>query len=928
MLAAADPGDLSHGASRSGRRATLAFTEMALDIIGRDEELAVLNAFIRRDDEGLLALVLEGAAGIGKSTLWLAGINTAREQRLRVLSARPAEAEKGLPYAGLGDLLHDVLDDVLPELPRPRRSALEVALLLEDSPWDVDPRAVAVAMRSVLDVLVAEAPVLLAVDDVQWLDPSSVAALSFALRRVGTQPVRLLLARRLGEEPPSVELEQRIGSDGIDRQRLESLSVGATQQLLDERLARRFARGTLLRIHEASGGNPFYSLEIARALGDEVDPTGPLPIPETLEQLVSARLHGLPQSTRAALLLVAASGTPSLLVLARGGATDEALQPAIGVRVVALSGDSIEFTHPLLASVLYHDASAAERRRVHATLAEIVDDPIERGRHLALSAHGANGQIATAVDEAAAVARARGAPIVAAELAEHAVRLTPSDAKADRRRRMIALPRAHLRAGDVRRARTLARELVAATPPGQVRAEALVVLSHVERAAGAGYERAIALRREALREPELSVRLQAELHQWLGDMVRMTDGLAVAEAHARTALELAEELDDDALRAGALSVLAVLRFNGANPGALTLAEQAYERAVATGDVQQRRNTAFSLAHILVWSLEAERARALLQSLCAELSERDELGAAEALWYLSLVELRACRFAAAAEYAARAEQIHVQYAIDQADQMMLYPPLLVAAYLGDLDRAQELADRLRVEWTWGIVKFWRGQTAQALEHFAAAETRDGGIRDPTMNWFYGEYAAALLEVGRVDEAVDLLDRWEDDATRVRRTWALAHVMRCRGLVAAARGDLDDAQALLERAVDAHTDVADPFGRARALLALGIVRRRARQKRAAREAIEAAVQQFEALEAGGWAAKARAELGRIGGRIREEGLSAAERRVAELVAEGRTNREVAAALFLGVSTVETHLRHIYAKLGVRSRTELARSLGSPS
>jgi DNA-binding CsgD family transcriptional regulator len=183
---------------------------------------------------------------------------------------------------------------------------------------------------------------------------------------------------------------------------------------------------------------------------------------------------------------------------------------------------------------------------------------------------------------------------------------------------------------------------------------------------------------------------------------------------------------------------------------------------------------------------------------------------------------------------------------------------------------------------------------------------------------------LLELGRIEDAVALLDQWEADALRVDREWVLAQVARCRGLVAAARGDIEHAQALLEEAVSKHEAVGDPFGRARALLALGAARRRARQKRAASEAIEAALAGFEELGAATWAEKARAELGRIGGRTREEGLTAAERRVAALVAEGRTNHEVAAALFLAERTVASHLTRIYAKVGVRSRTELARKV----
>jgi DNA-binding CsgD family transcriptional regulator len=199
-------------------------------------------------------------------------------------------------------------------------------------------------------------------------------------------------------------------------------------------------------------------------------------------------------------------------------------------------------------------------------------------------------------------------------------------------------------------------------------------------------------------------------------------------------------------------------------------------------------------------------------------------------------------------------------------------------------------------------------------------------DPARRFWRGDYAEALLALGRSEDAVRVVDAWEAAGTRLGMERVLAEAARCRGLVAAGRGDLDDARRLLEAAAAKHERVGDRFGRARSLLALGVVLRRARQKRASREAVEEATRIFEACLASGWADKARAELGRVGGRRREEGLTAAERRVAALVAEGRTNREVAAALVLGERTVETHLTHIYAKLGVRSRTELARTLAS--
>jgi DNA-binding CsgD family transcriptional regulator len=195
------------------------------------------------------------------------------------------------------------------------------------------------------------------------------------------------------------------------------------------------------------------------------------------------------------------------------------------------------------------------------------------------------------------------------------------------------------------------------------------------------------------------------------------------------------------------------------------------------------------------------------------------------------------------------------------------------------------------------------------------------RDAARRWWVGDQIEVLLELERVDEAERTLDAWERERkTEDERT--RAHITRCRGLLEAARANPPRSVALLTEAVRQHEAAGDTFGRGRALLALGAARRRERQKRPAREAITAALADFEKVGAATWSAKARAELGRIGGRTRAEGLTPAERRVAALVAEGRTNREVAAALFLGERTVETHLSHVYAKLGVRSRTELAR------
>nr|MBA2384448.1 hypothetical protein [Actinomycetota bacterium] len=542
---------------------------------------------------------------------------------------------------------------------------------------------------------------------------------------------------------------------------------------------------------------------------------------------------------------------------------------------------------------------------------------------------GPDAATAAELEEAAALALGRGAPIVAAELGEHALRTTPEHADEDRHRRGISTARAHLAAGEEARARAIAVELLTNAPAGPPRAEALALRADLE-----GLDRAVTSLEEAVAEAGSSPSLQARLHQAVAGLGRFTRGCTWAEGHARAALRLAEELDDDSLRAGALSVLAVIRFNLGDADGLRLAERAHELASACGD--ELHEATWALAHVLMWSVETERARALLDARYEEERHRDERASAEWLWYLSFVELRAGRWQVAAEHAERCLDIGTQYG--PIYPQMFFPVALIAAHRGELERAAELTTRLHelfdseggllagIVALGGLIDLWNGKPTPAVASFASAEEMAdaAGWHEPNIRWWRAEYVEALLELDRNADAVVVLGAWEEAAERVDRRWVLAQAMRCRGLVAAALGDVEHAVSTLEAAIAGHEDVGDPFGRARALLALGAVRRRARQKRPAREAIESALAGFEALGAAGWAEKARSELGRIGGRTRVEGLTPAERRVASLVAEGRTNREVAAALFLAERTVASHLTHVYTKLGVRSRTELARKL----
>jgi DNA-binding CsgD family transcriptional regulator len=893
---------------------------MTGDVVGRESELGSIHAFLDTPVQAPVGLVLEGEPGIGKSTLWLAAVAAARERGFLVLVSRPAEAERALAHVGLGDLLDRALDDVIDELSPPRRRALEVALLRDDSAGDgADRRALAVAVHDVLGLLSDREPVAVAIDDVQWLDASSASALAFALRRLES-PVRLVLARRL--EPS--QLEQVID---VQRLWIGALSVGALHRLIHDRFGRPFARQTLLRIHERSGGNPFFALELARVLDEHLDPLEPLPVPETLDELVRTRLAGLPAATRDALALASALGAPSESLLERAGVALYALDPAIAAHVVEREQGVIRFTHPLLSSALYNDLGA-RRRIVHERIAAIVPDPVMRARHLALATDKPDAVVAAALDDAATIAAGRGASASAAELAEAALRVTPADEVGARHRRALAAARAHRASGEWTRARTIASDLLEESGVGRLRAEVLFLLAELE-----GLDRAVELLEEALREATSRPALQAAIHCRLAWSTRFKKGFVGALEHARASLELADEVDDDVLRMDALEMMTFLGSAAGDPQATTYAERAHEIAVATGDARLVRRARFALLDTVKTS-DHGAARALLEREYEESRERDDLSAAEALHHLAWLELWSGRWELAAEYAERAYDLMTQYGLEVPWAHL--PIAVVAAHRGRLELAREHSERalqLGEEQfgrhtpvhvgTLGFVALQSGDPQTAVRWFAEAEaiTTRLGWRGTGRRWWVADQIEALLALDCVDDAVRVLDAWESERQEGDDR-ALGHVTRCSGLVAAARGDVPEAASLLEAAVAQHDQATDAFGRARALLALGVVRRRERQKRAAREAIAAALEGFEQLGAATWIEKARAELGRFGGRTRTIGLTPAERRVATLVAEGRTNREVAAALFLGERTVETHLSHVYAKLGVRSRAELAR------
>jgi DNA-binding CsgD family transcriptional regulator len=495
----------------------------------------------------------------------------------------------------------------------------------------------------------------------------------------------------------------------------------------------------------------------------------------------------------------------------------------------------------------------------------------------------------------------------------------------------------HNRAGDNERAIALLEQARAGAAPGPERA---TVLAHLA-AAQASPQDAVALFREALAEGEGDDAVQAVVHLGLAGLMRFTEGIERGMEHGELAARAAARGGDTALRCRALAAFGLMHFNTGRgiPTAEMDEALALERSLAEWPLADGPTWVYGWQ--LCWSADIDRARDLfLEVLDVVRARNDPAGEAEALWYLSLLETRAANWDDAERYSIESLDLLTQ--LDRVLPWYEFPAAIVAAHRGRVadarSRSQRALARAEAEgigigqsghsWVLGFVELSTGDAAAALPCLRRSyEHRNAFMLEPAQRLELGDLLEALIAVGDLDEADEVLATWEERAVARDRGWLLAILARSRGLHHAACGDLEGAFASFERALAEHARSTDPFQHARTLLALGRTQRRAKQRAAARATLEQALAGFERLGAPLWAEQARAELARIGGRApsRDE-LTEGERRIAGLVAEGRTNRDVAAALFLTEHSVETALTRIYRKLGVRSRAELARLLAA--
>jgi len=899
--------------------------------VGRGAELETIHALVASLSDGPRALFLRGPPGIGKTQLWAEGIGLARRQELRVLTTRPAGADARIAFAGLRDLVGVAADEVLPELPAPQRRALAVALALEEpDAVGPDPGVLSASFVATLRLLARPQPLLLGVDDAQWLDASSRAVLAFALRRLEDEHVGLLATVRA---EGYVEVDDLLGAfpDALtDRCELAPLTIAALYELVHDRFGLSLARPTLVRLHELSGGNPFFALELARSQAEDDE----LRVPHELSELLRTRLSALGDSTRAVLLAAAALAQPTRQRLERVfGDVDEALEEAIAAAIIDAGSNPIRFTHPLLASVLYESATTSTRRTVHESLAEANLDAEERARHLALAAAGPSEKVAQELDRAVEIASGRGATASAAELAELALALTPAGG-ANAHRRSLQAAKLRFSSGDIARAQAMLEEALESATDDHQRAEIFRKLA--ELAYESDQVASLELFRLVLEHAGDDDRLRVDALYWLASgsfaaRVSSEEGLALAEE----AIRVAERTTDALTLALALMALAVARYFVNGEILTEVSERAAALAESVGDDDAAARAALEHAFVLLDSWELDRARETLERTIARQRAREDSEVSGQLEALAFVELGAGNLDRAAVLAEEAVAVAAQGGRVNSEMVALFRLGWVEALRGDLERARSYCARsLRLaEQGSGSVRGARltlGYLESALENYESAWSYLDPANPLTGSMPPGrpvvhvpESVEVLVALGRTGEARELLEPFEERANALNRVWAIAATAHCRSLILGAEGDLEGAEEAAIQAIAITEANGWPLQLGRALLARGTEQRRGRRKGEARATLERAVAVFEEMGAKVWLERARHELRRIGGRSAPagHGLSETETRIAELVAAGKTNNEVAQTLHLSRKTVEWNLSKIYRKLEVRSRTELA-------
>ena len=887
-------------------------------LIGRDSEVRAIALLLddARSGRGG-ALVLRGEMGIGKSAL-LADA-AARAGAIRVARAVAVEAESEIAFAALDQALRGLRL----RLPSPRAG---------DDGSPVERFTVALAALDLLAEAAESGPLLILVDDAQWLDRPSADAFHFIGRRLGAEQIALVVATRELRSGPHGLPELVVG--GLD----EQASLGLLTALRPE-----VAVPVAAELFRASGGNPLALEASSRSLTPAqlrgAEPLPPLlPGARSVESAYDRALEMLDAEAGRALLVAAANETDDLGVLTAAldaaGIAPQALEAA--GEFVRLHDVSIEFTHPLARSAIYEAASPRDRRAAHRALAAAFVDPADSDRrvwHLALASGGPDEEIAAALERTARQAIRRGGLGAAATALRRAAALTPR--ASDRVERLAAAAQAAQSAGRIDEAVALVEQGLRQTDEPRQRARLHSIHGDAE------YSRAPARATDAylaaarLLEPidrGHAVLMLANAVACLGPTGRYRQALQLTDR----AVQLHDP--DSALSGAGLAI--ALAFSGRSADAAAIiASRTADEWLRTFPEEPILLTELGAAHII--TDRVDEAQLLLDSVIAGARQVTALGTLAyalqaACWLAAETGRWLDAWAMGTESVALSEEIGS--VIDAAwSQSAL---ALVAAFQGRDDGCRAFAAQVdaaartvgSVELTTmastalGLLALARGDAAGAVDLLERVRqiAREHGHHQSYGGAWLPDLVEAYLRDGRRDQAEELLAGVPEWRPRDALVWGAAAEARCRGLLA----DAAHFGAHFDRALTLHAQTHNPFERARTELCYGERLRRARRRAEARPHLREAHLAFERLGAEPWAALAAAELEATGMVVESSGppalasLTPHELRVASIVASGVTNHEVASRLFVTPKTVEYHLRSIYRKLGIRSRSELTR------
>jgi DNA-binding CsgD family transcriptional regulator len=906
-------------------------------LYGRDAERAEIGGLLEaaRASKGGV-LVLRGEPGIGKTAL----LEDARDRAadMYVLAARGVESESELPFAALDQLIRPVLRH-LEQLPAPQAAALRGALGLEEGAGD-ERFLVFAACLSLLTDLAERRPVLCLIDDAHWLDTASAGAFHFVARRLDADGIVMLFAAREG----GVRVFEAPDLPSLVLQPLDQASAA----VLLGRVAGAAAPHVRERLLEQSRGNALALVELSAAL-NEAQLAGAEPLPDQLpltrqvERVFLDRAQRLPDDAQRLLLVAAADDSEDAMLVNRAadllGVDTGILEVPERAGLIFVRGNRLEFRHPIVRSAVYESATSNERRAAHGALAEaLAEDETRADRrawHLAASVLEHDEDVVRALEDAAERAEERAGYMAAAKAFARAAELS-SDGDA-RGRRLVRAARAARIAGADEYAVTLATEAEPLVDDPLLEAELALAVAVAEFRRGKpmdGFPKLVEATREVA---ELDTSKAVELLFWATGAASMGGDPATLAEISSLADAVASASDGNESRPVAVALAAFARARDGDGS--TNAE--LDEAIAWASDSDNAEHVFAVGVAALFHGDEKSFASLINRATALARARGQFGIlSEALTMSAVKHHLAQRFDDVTVEAGEGLRFARELGAPNGTVRSLCLLAYVAAVRGDRDETRRLADEVlelaaahglpgRATWavyTLAMLELGLGRWSEALEHLTVVADPRPDVGDKFVaKLSLPDRIEAAARAGRREEAKEGLVEFEEWAASSNLAWVrpAPRLACCRGLLA----EGDEASAHFEEAVRLGADGA-PFELARIQLLYGEHLRRERHRADARIQLRAALEAFERLRAAPWAERARAELRASGETARKrdpstiDQLTPQELQISRLVAQGLSNKEVAAQLFLSPRTIDYHLRNVFAKLGIKSRTQLAR------